>query len=215
MFKFGKKPLIKEYRRYRTASMDLNHKIIQSCLHRDAFMESARSLGMVKNDTIVFADEDETNVLMDFALHEYRVDGKTSVEHYRETKGGKNKIERNLLNFWLAASTSLFKITSITQSQPFLILEDLIAPKNPVKLVDIAFSRSAVPGLLMFLRLVPFKEAFMTSGFTFVFHPALDDRLVKGYKDSCLKKDRPADSRRRFIYFFKANRKDGMEVRHE
>ena len=215
MFNFGMKPLVKEYRRYRTVSMDLNHKIIQSCLHRDALMESARLLGIVENDTIVFADEDETNVLMDFVLHEYRIDGKTAIELYRETKGGKNEIEKNLINSWLAASTSLFKITSIAQSRPLLILEDLLGPKDPVNLVDIAFSRSAVPGLLLFLRRVPFKEFFMTSGFTFIFHPALADRLVNGYKDSCMKKDRPADSRRRFIHFFKANRKDGMEVRYE
>jgi hypothetical protein len=178
-------------------------------------MESARLLGMMKNDTIIFANEDETSVLMDFSLHEYRISGKSPVEIYREMHGGKNETERNLLNSLIAAQTSLFRITSIAQSQSLLILEDLIAPKNPVNLVDIAFSRSAVPSLLLFLRLVPLEEVFMTSGFTFVFSPTLVDHLVKGYKDSCMKKDRPADSGRRFIYFFKANRKSGMEVRYE
>jgi len=56
-----------------------------SCLERDVMMKSAKLLGIARGDTLMFDSMDETNVLMDFALNEYKVKGKNAIEIYRET----------------------------------------------------------------------------------------------------------------------------------
>ena len=64
--------LVKEYKAYRRAYREMNHKIMEKYLKHDQLLRSAKLLGIVQRGTMVFENEEETNVLMDFSLHEYR-----------------------------------------------------------------------------------------------------------------------------------------------
>jgi hypothetical protein len=50
--------------------MDLNHKIIRTTLKKEHFLEAGRRLGILQEGILVFRNEDETSVLMDFALND-------------------------------------------------------------------------------------------------------------------------------------------------
>jgi hypothetical protein len=136
--------LIEKYGTYRQISMELNPKIMDTCLDHDVLMKSARLLGIVHSGTLIFDSEDETNVLMDFALNEYRVNR-----------------------------------------------------------------------LLLFIRLVPFKDFNMTSGVSFVFPEDLKENLLRRYKKLSKKVESDSDSIKRFVSFFRLNKIGGMEVRYE
>jgi len=207
--------LSEKYRTYRQMGRALNRKIMDACLERHILMESARLLGMARGDTLIFDSEEETAVLMDFALHEYKVNQKNAIALYREKIGGQNEVEKELLDAWLSSYTSLFKIVSILESENMLLLHDLLNKRENIKLIDVAFSRTAAPGLLLFIRLIPFKDFHMTSGISFVFPGHLERYLLRRYKKLSKKVKSESDSVKRFVAFLKLNRTDGLEVRYE
>lgn len=207
--------IIEKYKTYRKTGMKLNHKIMNTCLDRDVLMRSARLLGIARGNTLIFDSEDETSVLMDFALNEYRVNNKNTIEIYRERVGWQNEIEKDILDALLSSYTSLFKITSISEAENTLFLNDILNKKDNIKLIDIAFSKTAIPGLLLFIRLVPFKDFNMTSGISFVFPGDLEKYLLRRYRKLSKKVKTDSESIKRFISFFRLSKTDGIEVRYE
>ena len=207
--------LKKKYKIYRKIGTELNHKIMNACLDRDVLMRSAKLLGIARGDTLLFDSDDETSVLMDFALHEYKINNKNTIKIYREKIGWQNEIEKDILDALLASYTSLFRVTSFFRRENTLLLNDVLNKKDNIKLIDIGLSKSAVPGLLLFIRLVPFKDFNMTSGISFVFSGDLEKYLLKGYKKLSKKVKTDSDSIKRFVSFFKLNKTDGIDVKYE
>lgn len=207
--------LIEKYKTYRKIGMGLTHKIMDSCLDRDVLMKSARLLGIVRGGTLIFDREDETSILMDFALNEYRVNNRNTIEVYWEKMGWQNEMERDILDALLASYTSLFKVISISESENTLVLNDVLNKRDNIKLIDIAFSKSGIPGLLLFIRLVSFKDFNMTSGVSFVFPGDLEEYVLRRYKKLRKRVKSDSDSVKRFISFYKLSKTDGIEVRYE
>ena len=195
--------------------MDLNHKIIRTTLRKEHFLEAGRRLGILREGILVFRNEDETSVLMDFALNDLKTDDKTVVQMYRDKTGGLKDIEKEILSALISSYTSLFRVDSISASDNILYLSDLLNNRTDIGLIDVGLSQSAIPGILLFIRLVPFKSVFMTSGISYVFCPALEETLLRKYKKFSKRVDVIRDPAERFLFFFKENEVHGMDVRFE
>lgn len=207
-------PVIDKYKKYRTISKELNNKIIDTCLDPDIFKKSARLLGVVRGDALILYSEDELNILMDFALREYKINKQTTVEIYREKIGWENGIEKEILDAFISSYTSLFKITSISRAEKSLILEDILNKKDNIKIIDRALSKSAIPGLLVFIRIVPFKDFNMSAGILFAFYGELEKDILKKYKMLSKKVRLDNASIKRFVSFYKLSKTEGIEVRY-
>jgi hypothetical protein len=207
--------LIKEYRKYRKIGMELNHKIMDTCLAHDVIMGSAQLLGILHGETLIFESEDESSVLMDFALNDYPVNNQNTMKLYRDTKGWENEIEKEILDAHLVSYTSLFKVISISKEEYTLLLRDLLNAEDTIQLIDINFSRSAVPGVLLFTRIIPLKDFNMTSGVSFAFPGHLEQYLLKRYR--VLSKKVKSDNKavRRFVSFYKLSKTKGIEVQYK
>jgi hypothetical protein len=164
-------------------------------------MKSARLLGIVRGGTFIFDSEEEMSVLMDFALNEYKVNNKNAVEIYKEKVGWQNEIEKDILDALFSSYTSLFKITSISEVENTLLLNDILNNKSDIKLTDINFSKTAAPGFLLFTRLVPFKDFNATSGVSFAFPGDLEEKILRKYKKLREKVKSDSDSIKRYVPF--------------
>src|SRR5512139_1455962 len=193
---------VREYKAYRRAYIALNHKIMEHNLKHDRLQRSAELLGIVRRGIMVFQDEEETSVLMDFALHEDRDQGKNAIALYQETIGEESAIERAILKALVCSRTSLFRIISASPTEGTSTLRDLLTDGQPVGLMDIGLSQSADPDYLLFVRLVPFQDMFITSGISFVFPPHLERFLLEKYQELREKTEPDKLSQERFIYFF-------------
>jgi len=206
--------LMERYKKIREIGLPLNHKMIESCLDHDILYSSAKLLGILKGDQFVFDSEDETSVLMDFALHEYKLNGRNVAQIYREEVGGQNEVENEILAALPSAYTSLFEIVAI--SRKTIILKDLLKEEDRfIRLIDIGFSLTGTPGMLTFIRVVPFKDFNMTSGISFLFRGSDKKYLIRRYRRISKKIESDSDSMKRFIAFFKLNRECGEEVVYE
>jgi hypothetical protein len=206
--------VIEKYKEYRKVSKELNHKIMDKCLDPDVFKKSARLLGAARGDILVLDTEDEMNILMDFALREYRANKKTTVEIYQEKIGGENEIEKEILDAFISSYTSLFKIISISKTEKSLTLEDRLNQKENIKIIDRTLSKSAEPGVLVFIRIVPFKDFNMSAGILFAFYGELEKDILKKYKMLSKKLNSNSKSVRRFVAFYKLSKTDGIGVRY-
>lgn len=199
---------------YRETNKQLNAKVIEACLERDAFLNSANLLGIARGDKVFFANMDETNVLTDFAHNDFKVKGKSAIQTYREKIGG-NEIEREILDALIHSYTSLFKVTSVSNERKLVLLKDLLNRRENIELIDIALSETAIPGMLLFMRLVSFTDFNMTSGITFAFPDHLEGYLVRRYKKLSKKVQSDSESIRRFVSFFFLSKTDGFKVKYE
>lgn len=203
------------YKDYRRVARELMTKVMQASLGRDALDRSAKLLGISSGGVFVFDSEEEMAVLFDFALHDYRVGGKNAIQLYAESKGPASEVERELLAGHTAAFTSLFKVVSTSKVENALILRDLLKDGDDVKLTDINLSGTALPGFLLFLRLVPLRDLNITSGVMFAFPGHLESRLLAEDKRPARKREPRDEAQRRFVRFLKAYRAYGIETRFE
>jgi hypothetical protein len=206
--------IIEKYKEYRKIGRELNQKIMNACLDRNVLIKSARLLGIARGETLVFENEEETNILMDFALHDYRINKQNTIEIYREKIGWENEIEKEILDAFISSYTSLFKIISVSEAENSLTLNDILNKTDNIKLIDIALSKTATSGLLVFIRLIPFKDFNMSAGMSFAFPADSENYLLRRYKILSRKVKSGSDSIKRFVSFYKLSKTQGIEVRY-
>lgn len=208
--------LIEEYRHYREIAKILIGTKVLEHIGQNTLANAAGMLGLVQGEkTFVFESENEMSYLMDFIANEYKEDGKTAVEKYRDTFGWKNGTEQEILEAACSSYTSLFKVESISKEKHTLTINDILYFKGRIELTDIGFSQSAIPGFLLFTRIFPFKKFNMTSGISFIFPPKSEDNIIRKYKKLYKRINIANKQIKRFIAFFKLNRTDGFSVKLE
>ncbi len=202
-------PLVKKYKKYRKVGQALNNQVLET-FGDGRIGEATRLLGIRKGKTIILEDENQMQPLMDFTLYDCRQDGKNAVEQYQAEIGGKTKIERELLAGMLHSYTSLFRVESIRKAESALVLSDLLTEQEPVKIIDLGFSETAVPGLLIFLRLIPLDDFNMSAGFSFIFSGDREEHLLRQHKILLRKVKSEETAVKRFVAFFKLNQRIGL-----
>jgi hypothetical protein len=214
MFNQTKNEILSTYKKYREGIMVLNKKIISKYIDRQTYLISGKYLGLVslvKKDTIIFDNESETAALMDFAINEYKINGKKAVELYKENIMTENDIEKDILDGLLTSYTSFFKIADINKHDSKVILIDLFNRDiESIQIIDIGFSQTAVSGLLIFLRIVPLASFNISGGIAFAFHNDLEENLLKEYKQIAKRVKSSNESIKKYVAFFKLNRRYGI-----
>jgi len=200
--------IIKDYKRYRKAGRNLNHKIIKAYLNETILGKAATMLRLGQKGRLILDSEDDLSVLMDFALYEIsHEDGKNSVEHYAEEKGGVNAVERELLAAMVRAETGLFKVKRVLRDEGQIMLENLVSPEAAVILTDINFSQTMIEDLIVFFRPICLAKFTMTSGIAFVFPTTLAQELVSHWKRLDVK-----SGAERYAWFFRKSKQSGLET---
>ena len=106
-----------QYQAYRKAAKELNHQLMDALVERPVLMRTARAFDIARGNTFVFESEAEMNVLMDYALYEYRRQGQSLVQRYREQTTSLSPMQRELLDGMCQAYTSLFRITAVQAAE--------------------------------------------------------------------------------------------------
>ncbi len=150
------------YQRLRAQSKVLNSKLIR-LLPKEALSAGAQALGLLRNNVLVFASEDETSVLMDHCIHTFRHKGKTVIERYLEESDPESVEEEILLNAMLRARHSIFEIEEVVPGLGVEVHDLLWGFRGFI--MDLAFGSSAQKNALLVSRLMtPTTEFSMTTG---------------------------------------------------
>lgn len=203
------------YQDYRKCGQGLNSKLVKT-LERDRLMASAKVLGLLQNNTLVFDDEEQSNVLMDFAIHEPLKGGPSTLELYQRSHQPENEMESFLLNAMSKARASLYEVIDVHPEKNTLVYRDLLNPDaDDLVMTDIHFSQSVHVGTVVFSRIIPCPEFNMSSGVAFPFDGGLKKYLLRRHKTIMKKVSSDVESVRRYAAFFKLFRSEGQVVVYE
>jgi len=155
--------LTKQYQRIRAITQKLYQDDLPRYLSKKAFQTCGQKLGVMQNNTLVLSDTDHTSVLMDYCLYEYRENGQNAISHYlAETPLEAGSDEYRVTR---AMSESFYALLLVEQVQPGIGVHVLdILRERRFLLMDLNFSQTAVPGVVIATRVLPFDGFAITAG---------------------------------------------------
>jgi len=158
--------LVDRYKKFRQTSRKLNNTLTER-ISEKALTQCGRKLGLMKGDTFVFGDMDETAILMDYCIHEYSENGQNAVSRYlAESPPASNTDEYTVLK---AMSESFYTLVQVAEVLPGVGVQadDLFSDRTYL-IIDMGFGSTAVEGLWLATRLLAFADFTMTSGASLV-----------------------------------------------
>ena len=154
--------LVNRYKQFRRITRKL-HSTLPEYLSKRAFNTCGKKLGIMKNDILVFNDEEEMAVLMDYCIYDYRENGVNAVSQYlADSKLDADSDEYIVLK---AMSESFYTLVQVEDVLPGtgVRVNDLLGEKQFL-LIDIGFSETAEQEVVIATRILPFEDFVMTSG---------------------------------------------------
>ena len=150
------------YQRFRPIRLRLNSELVRR-LPQDALNEGAKKLGMLRRGVLVFENEDETCVLMDYCVYDVQRKGRNAVEQYLcDCPPDPASDEMACLRAMQLAKYTLVVVLRVEPGVGCHV-RNLFTDETRL-LVDSGFSNTARPGTLMATRLLDFGDFVATSG---------------------------------------------------
>jgi hypothetical protein len=155
--------LVARYKRYREFTRELQSHTLNKYLSKQALQICGKKLEVMRNDTLVLGQMDEICVFMDYCFYDYRQEGFNAVGRYMaDSQLDPDSDEYTAVK---AMSESFYTLVLVRDVLPGVgvRVNDLLADREYL-LIDIGFSQTAVKGLVLATRLLPFDDFVTTSG---------------------------------------------------
>jgi hypothetical protein len=149
------------YRQARAVSRQIN-TLLTKQLDREVLQEGARRLGMLRNDIMCFSTEDESCVLMDYCIYDCRREGENAIQRLVKSERSFSPEEEAHLQHMLKAWYTVISVEAVRPGVGVKIIDILRGQRR--MLVDEGFSRTALPGVAIATRLIPYPDFVMTAG---------------------------------------------------
>jgi hypothetical protein len=150
------------YKHLRHVGLELNNRLVAS-LSKNALEEGGKALGILRNGVFVLGNEDESNVLMDYCLHDVREDGINAIERFlAKSPPAPGSDELLILQAKRAAWYSLFVVE---QAEPGVgvHVRDLLRQQQ-LFLTDMGLGSSAPAGAVLASRIMTIEGIHATTG---------------------------------------------------
>lgn len=154
--------LVNQYKQYRQITRKL-HGILPEYLSKQAIDICGNKLGIMRKGTLIFNDEQDMAVLMDYCLYDYRENGVNAVSRYlTDTVIEPGSEEYKVLR---VMSESFYTLVQVEEVLPGVgvRVNDLLGEKQFL-IVDMGFSETGQPEVVIATRILPFEDFVMTSG---------------------------------------------------
>jgi hypothetical protein len=156
------KDIVARYQRLRPLHLRLNNELVER-LSRDVVLDGAKRIGILHGGTIVFDNEDQSSVLMDYCIYNVRRKGRNAIEQYLcDCPPDPDSDEMACLHAMQHATYSLVAVLRVEPGVGCHV-RNLFTEETRL-LVDMGFSKTAKPGLVMATRLLDFGDYIATGG---------------------------------------------------
>jgi hypothetical protein len=154
--------IVAHYQCLRPIRLRLNNELVHQ-LSRDVLEDGAKRIGIFRDGTFVFENEDETSVLMDYCIYNVYRKGRNAVEQYLcDCAPDPDSDEMACLR---AMQHSIYALLAVLRVEPGIgcHVRNLFTEETRL-LVDIGFSKTALPGTVIATRLLDFGGFVATGG---------------------------------------------------
>jgi len=154
--------VVARHKRMREIGLELN-KVLPKYVPKEAMEATAKKLGFWQDGTLMFDNMDQSCVLFDQAIHGYLRDGRNAVDRYlAEHPPEPGSDHEALLIAKKHAFYSIFQVERIVPNVGVHV-HDILRNRWQF-LADVGFSQTAVVGVVLATRVLPFEEFIMTAG---------------------------------------------------
>jgi hypothetical protein len=153
--------LLETYKRLRNIQKALNELLLKHVSKKSLF-ECAKKLGLARGKVLVFDSPVEISVLEDYCLYSARMGGKNAIELYMErTPPPPESDEMRILQAMLDSHFSIFMVEKVYAGRGVSLSS---FGEEEVLLMDVGLGDSAVPGVSLAGRVLPFPNFCMFTG---------------------------------------------------
>ena len=159
---FDYRDIAARYKRMREACVKL-HKVLPQYIPGKGLQLTAKHLGLYHKGTFVLGCEDELCVLFDQAIYGYFERGENAVDRYligHQPQPGSD--EHAMLSGMQCPFHSVFQVEQIVPDVGVHVHD--IPRERRHFLADVGFSNSAVQGIVLATRVLPFEDFIMATG---------------------------------------------------
>jgi hypothetical protein len=154
--------ILARYQHLRSIGLVLNQRLVES-LDREAIQQSGQQLGILRDNVLHFDTDDVSSVLMDFAIRHARRDGRNAIERLlAKSPPPPTSDEMTILRAACDLRYGLFEAKKIFRGLG-LTVWDMLRDETGL-LVDVGFSRTAVPGFVIASHVQAIDDFWMTTG---------------------------------------------------
>ena len=155
--------LVARYKDFRQVTRKLQNDALPKYVSKRALEVCGKKLGVLRYNTLVLADIDQIGIIMDYCIYDYREGGLNAVARYIvDTTLDPDSDEYAVVK---AMSESFYTLLQVKEVLPGIGVRasDLMNNREYL-LVDMGLGKTAVEGIVIATRLLPFEDFVMTSG---------------------------------------------------
>ena len=169
------------YRIYQDHLIKLQQAAVNYGLDRRPSLERiARKLGMLGQDgSLIFDDEEDMPVFMDGLIYETERHQQTTISAFLLTHPPGDDIDRVLSQGMRKARFGLYRVLWTQPERGETRLQSLAGGTVDTTLINIHFSESAIPGLIVAMRILPLPEFSICSSVFFPFAAGKELRMQR------------------------------------
>lgn len=151
------------YKRLRAVGMKLNLEMVRRLPKKD-INRCGKELGLLKTNTLVFDDEDDVQVLMEYCIHS-PAGKKSCIDLYIEQSSLEPVSDEMML--LKALRESFYSVFQVNRTEKGYLchVEDILR-RQDILLMDLGLGSTALTGTLVAARLmkIPASDCYMTTG---------------------------------------------------
>lgn len=174
---------VNRYKEIRKTACRLNNEILPKYLSKRALEVCGGKLGIMRGDTLFCASMDHMSVLMDYCLHNYADEGGTAVSRYlADFELDVHSDEYAVVKAMAESFYTIVQVEEVVAGVGVRVIDLFVGQEY--LLIDMGFSETAVTGIVIATRLLPFDGFVMTSGAPL----PVDAEMLTEIRDSILPK---------------------------
>ena len=155
--------LVDRHKGLRNITRRLHNDVLPRYLSKKAFDVCGRKLGIMRDNTLVFASMDQTAVLMDYCIYDYRQEGCNAVSRYIvDSQLDADSDEYAVARAMSESFHTLVQVVEVLHGVG-VRANDLFGGRQFL-IVDMGLGETAVQGVVIATRILPFEDFVITSG---------------------------------------------------
>lgn len=177
---------IKEkYDKVRSTQINLYNKIIdmlEDYYYAYVLREASKMDFKIKERQIQFEKENEFPYIMDYFIHEYKINGKRISEVYKQKAKDLDELEKEILENMDKSFTTLYRVVNVVEKSKVIFLMDTMNKVKNIKLTDIGYSETIDDSKLLFTRVIQVDGLYISAGMSFVYDNAYEKKILDSIK---------------------------------
>jgi len=202
-----------QYIKIREAGRILSEKVLpKGAKNKIDYAAKKFDLWSNERNALMFDDESDVEVFAEYLIYQPDKKGAIVLDDFYESDIELSDLEEDYLKGMINSYASLFTVQQISEDNTLILKDELDNEAKEYTMMDINLSQTARPDILIYSRLLPIEDVFVSSGLSFIYHPQYKTSIMNHMSSLRFRKRRKLTASDLFILFYKKNKEFGFDM---